>query len=232
MKSARCSCLLLALLAPVLAPGRLPASPAVSVGSTVGVPGITVPVPVNFTTDTNVPSLQFDLHYATNYLAPGAPVGGSALADQQIYYTNGVLPGVYRVLMFSFSNSPLTNGVLVYVPFGIATNAPDHDELLSLSNVVLSNPQGYAVPANASGGVLAIATPPRFRSIVRANGGLIHLELLGASGRTYVLQAATNLPPPQWTAIQTNLATNGVRDFDDSSSAGAPMRFYRAMVVP
>jgi hypothetical protein len=231
MMSAGRRLLLMALLAPVAGPGCLSASPALSIGSTAGGPGTTVPVPVNFTTDTNVPSLQFDLHYATNYLAPGAPVRGSALADQLIYYTNGVLPGVYRVLMFSFSNAPLTNGVLVYVPFVIATNAPDHDEFLSLSNVVLSNPQGFAVPENASGGVLAITTAPRFSSVGRTNGSVIHLELLGASGRAYVLQTATNLPSPQWTALQTNVAANGILEFDDPS-ASAPFRLYRAMVVP
>jgi hypothetical protein len=190
-----------------------------------------VPVPINFTTDTNVPSLQFDLLYATNYLAPGPPVGGSALADQQVFYTNGVLPGVYRVLMFSFSNSLLTNGVLVYVPFAIATNAPDHDEFLSLSNVVLSNPLGFAVPAAASGGALEIIRPPRFISIAGTNDGIIHLELLGASNRTYVLEVATNLLPPQWTALQTNVATHEVLNFDDPISASAPFRFYRAVVT-
>src|ERR1035437_10961053 len=96
--------LLLALLGAMVGPGHLPAAPALSVGSAAGVPGATVPVAVNFTTDTNAPSLQFDLHYATNYLAPGAPVGGSALADQLVFYTNGVLPGVYRALMLSFYN--------------------------------------------------------------------------------------------------------------------------------
>ena len=222
--------LLLALLGAMVGPGHLPAAPALSVGSAAGVPGATVPVAVNFTTDTNAPSLQFDLHYATNYLAPGAPVGGSALADQLVFYTNGVLPGVYRVLMLSFSNAPLTNGVLVYVPFTIASNAPDHDEGLSLSNVVVSSPDGFAVPATASGGVLAIASPPRFTAITRTNGGVTHLQLVGTSGRTYVLQAAANLPPPQWTALQTNVATNGVLGFDDPAPVG--FRYYRAVVVP
>jgi hypothetical protein len=134
--------------------------------------------------------------------------------------------------MFSFSNSPLTNGVLVYVPFAIATNAPDHDEILSLSNVVLSNPEGFAVPANAFGGVLAITQPPRFTSITETNGGIIHLELLGASNRMDVIQGGSSLPAPQWINLQTNIATNGVLDFDDPSSPSVPLRYYRAMVVP
>ena len=178
-----------------------------------------------------IDSEQFE-KVVMNLLAPSAPVGGSALADQLLYYTNGVLPGVYRVLMFSFSNSPLTNGVLVYVPFAITSNAPDHDEVLSLSNVVLSSPQGIAVPANASGGVLAITQPPRFISIAGTSGGSVHLELLGASNRTYVIQTATNLPAPQWITLQTNVATNGVLDFDETSSSSVPLRFFRAMVVP
>ena len=96
------------------------AMPTMSVGTTAGAPGTTNLVPISVTIDTNVVSFQFDLVYATNYLTPGTPIGGSALADQQLA-SAVVTPGIFRVLGFSFSNSPITNGVLAYVPFTIAS---------------------------------------------------------------------------------------------------------------
>jgi hypothetical protein len=125
-----------------LGPAMLWAAPVLSVGSTAGVPGGTVPVAVSYTTDTNAPSLQFDLLYATNYLASGPPAGGSALADHLVA-TSEPTNGVRRVVIFSFSNTPITNGVLVFVPFTITTNAPDHDAALVLSNGAGGQPERH-----------------------------------------------------------------------------------------
>jgi hypothetical protein len=186
-----------------------------------------VDVAINCTTDTNAPSLQFDLVYAANYLVPGAPIRGNALADQQVY-SGEASAGAIRVLMFSLSNSPLTNGVLVYVPFSIATNAPDQDETLVLSNIVVSNPQGSQIPAGSSNGVLSVAVPPQFTSIFTSNQSDIHLQLQGTTGRSYVIAVATNLNAPQWAALTTNVAVNGLVEADDVFALGVPARFYRA----
>jgi hypothetical protein len=199
-----------------------------SLGSTVGTPGTTNLVPISVTIDTNVVSFQFDLLYATNYLTPGTPVGGSALADQQLASAVGS-PGMIRVLGFSFSNSPITNGVLVYVPFTIATNAPDHDETLVLSNMLLVNASAFVVPVTVnSNAILSITVPPRFSAIFRTNAGAMHLELTGTTGRVYVIQATTNLAQPQWRPLATNTDVTGVLPFDDVSAGAFPSRFYRA----
>jgi hypothetical protein len=199
-----------------------------SLGTTAGAPGTTNPVPVGVTIDTNVVSFQFDLLYATNYLTPGTPVGGSALADQQLA-SAVVTPGVFRVLGFSFSNSPLTNGVLAYVPFAIAGNSPDHDEMLVLSNMLLVNAQAFVVPVTVnSNAILSITLPPHFSAIVPTNAGAIHLELTGTTGRVYVVQSATNLVSPQWIPLTTNTDVTGVLRFDDVSASNFPDQFYRA----
>jgi hypothetical protein len=220
-------CWLTALMAVVLWGGALSAEPMLSVGSTAGAPGSTVEVAVNYTTDSDTPALQFDLRYDTNYLTPGTPVGGSALADQEVDSAEPS-PGVLRVLMFSFSDSSLTNGVLVYVPFSISSNAPDEDETLALTNVVVSSAQGEAVLAGASNGVLSIAVPPQFTAIFATTNGETHLQLSGTTGRSYVIEAETNLYPSQWIVLSTNVAVNGVVEFDDASAGAFPSRFYRA----
>ena len=204
------------------------AVPTMSLSTTASAPGSTNPVPVNVTIDSNVVSFQFDLLYATNYLAPGTPIGGNALADQQLA-SAVVSPGVFRVLGFSFSNSPLTNGVLAFVPFAIVSNAPDHDETLVLSNMLLVNAQASVVPVTVnSNALLNITVPPHFNAIFPTNTGILHLELTGTAGRVYVIQATTNLASPQWESLATNTDLTGVQPFDDVLAGSLPHRFYRA----
>ena len=204
------------------------AEPAMSVANTVAAPGTTNLVPVTITVDTNVVSLQFDLTFSTNYLAPGTPVGGKALSDQMLFsavQTNGAL----RVLAVSFTDSPITNGVVAYVPFTVASNSPDHDEPLLMTNVVLANAAAESVPVTVnSNAILSITIPPHFSAIFLTNAGTIHLELTGTAGRVYVIQAATNFAPPQWEAVVTNTNITGILHFDDTSAGAVPARFYRA----
>jgi hypothetical protein len=206
---------------------NLLANSSMSVGTTAGTPGTTDLVPVSIIVDTNVVSFQFDVLYATNWITPGTPVGGSALADQQLA-SAVVTQGQFRVLAFSFSNSPITNGVAVYVPFAITNNAPDHDETLVLSNVVLVTAQAESVPVTVvSNATLSVTVPPRFTAIAPTNSGVLHLELTGTTGRVYVIEATTDLVQPQWSALTTNTATNGVAPFDDPSASTFSNRFYR-----
>jgi len=217
------------LLAVLVVSAGATAAPVLSVNSTAAIPGSTVQVAVRYTTDTNAPSLQFDLLYATNYLATGTPTGGDALADHQVASSEPA-PGVRRVLIFSFSNALLTNGVLAFVPFTIATNAPDHDEALTLSNVVVSTLQANQVLAYSSNGVLTIAVPPQITSVVRTNSGA-RVQLVGTSGREYRLEAQTNVAALQWTPLATNIAVNGLAEFNDATPAAFSSRFYRAALA-
>ena len=159
------------LAAVLLTAGNAPADSSMSMDTTAGAPGTTNLVPVNVLIDTNVVSLQFDLLYATNDLTPGTPVGGNALSDQQLF-SNVVSPGQFRVLAISFADTPLTNGVAVYVPFAIGAEASDHDEPLVLSNVVLVSAQAEAVPVTvASNATLSITVPPHFTAVVPTGAG-------------------------------------------------------------
>ena len=213
----------------LLGTGGAPAMPSMSLGTTAAAPGTTDSVPISVTIDTNVVSFQFDLLYATNYLTPGTPIGGSALADQQLA-SAVVTPGVFRVLGFSFDNMPITNGVLAYVPFAIAANAPDHDEALVLSNMLLVNAQAFVVSNTVnSNAVLSITVPPQFSAIFPTNAGAMHLELTGTTGRVYVIQASTNFAQPQWSPLATNTDVTGVLPFDDVSAGAVQYRFYRAV---
>jgi Cohesin domain len=213
----------------LIAPATVMATPTMSIGSTTNVPGATNLVPVSVTIDTNVVSLQFDIWYNTNYFTPGTPIGGNALSDQQLY-SAVVSNQIFRVLAISFDDMPLTNGVVAYVPFVIASNTPDHDDSLLLSNVVLVDAAASNVPVNVnSNAVLTVTVAPEFTAIYPTNGG-IHLDLTGTPGRVYSVQAATNLSLPQWTTLAINTNLTGVLSFDDSPALDSN-RFYRAQFI-
>ena len=160
----RIQCRLAVMVALLFGTGDVLAESFLSLGTTAGAPGTTDSVPVNVIVDTNViVSFQFDLLYAANTLTPGTPVGGSALADQQLA-SAVVTQGQFRVLAFSFSNSPITSGVAVYVPFAITNNALDHDESLILSNVLLVSTQAQSVAVTVlSNATLSVTVPPSSR---------------------------------------------------------------------
>jgi len=210
---------------------NLSADTLLSVQSTAGAPGTTAVVALNYLSDTNAPSLHFDLLYPTNDLVLGRPVRGEALSDHLLAWLE-VMPGLRQVAIVSLSNSPLSNGVVAYMPFSISTNAVDHDEILSLSNILVSNAMAQVVPSEGSNGVLAVAVPPNFSAIFLTNGGVIHLELSGTTGRNYAIQSTTNLSLPSWTTLFTNTNAGGILKFDDVAVPGVSSRYYRAVVVP
>ena len=55
-------------------------------------------------------------------------------------------------------------------------------------------------------------------------------QIAGAAGKTYLLQASTNLV--DWTVIATNVAPAGVFEITDASATNYPYRFYRAVKLP
>jgi hypothetical protein len=148
----------------ILLPAVAPAAPTLAISPTNGVPGVTVQVAVTLLTDTNVTALQFDLRYNPQSLAAGDPEAGGAVADH-VVASSGVSSGTLRVALHSFSNTPLTNGVLVFVPLTIATNELLARESLVLTNLVLYNDNASTnkIPAvNSVNGSLTIARPPHF----------------------------------------------------------------------
>jgi hypothetical protein len=118
---------------------------------------------------------------------------------------------------------------VVYMPFTIATNSPDHDEPLMFTNVAATDAAGVGVFLPATNGVLSVIVPPRV-SIARTNGGIMQLAFNGSTNRNYLVQAATNLAAPQWLAFTNVVAgTNAV--FDDVTASNFPVRFYRVQVA-
>jgi len=86
----------------------------------------------------------------------------------------------------------------------------------------------YAVTAEP----LAPSSPAQARLAVlsRSSTGQISLRLYGPNGSKFAVDASTNFT--QWTALQTNLVSNGCFDYTDTNAPALTRRFYRARFVP
>ncbi len=205
------------------------AVPLLSVVSTQGVPGSTATIAINYASNTNITGLNFDLLYNTNYLQLGAVTQGNPLPGG-IYGTNLIAPGQFRVLVLSGFGTFLSNGPVVYMPFTIATNSPDHEEPLVFTNVAATDAAGVGMALPTTNGVLSVIVPPRV-SIKLTSGGIRQLAFSASTNRSYAVQSATNLAAPQWLAF-TNVISGSDPVFDDMTATNFPVRFYRVLVAP
>jgi hypothetical protein len=89
-------------------------------------------------------------------------------------------------------------------------------------------------PANAPALIVEFTMPtnipPRFDAIVRRSDGTIQLTVTGDAGRSYVIEASTNLNA--WNGIKTNTPAASSFDFIDAQSTNFFQRFYRAFLQP
>ncbi len=78
--------------------------------------------------------------------------------------------------------------------------------------------------------VTADALPPvRLMSLGRDGTGQFLLRLTGPSGSRWAVEASTNLV--QWTALKTNVVTDGFFDYIDSGARTLSKRYYRSREV-
>lgn len=208
------------------------AATTLSLGSPGAGPGEFAGVAVQFQSDASPVALQFDVHFDAARLTPGY-----AVADQAgtgfLIRSGSSRPGVVRVLVYSDSNRPMVNGTLVTLPLRVVPSALGGGTPLTISNVVLSSSSGTRLePVTAVGGSVTIRneTSPVFqRPTVSANGQWV-LTLNGQDGRSYTLQASTDLAT--WQPLATVVATGGVAVFNDAPAAGRTHRYYRAVLAP
>jgi uncharacterized repeat protein (TIGR03803 family) len=113
-------------------------------------------------------------------------------------------------------NSIGTNGPALSVTNFQATNEGTY-------NVVVSNALGSVTGSNA----LVLLNAPLRVGAFSLSGGLFQLQLIGAAGSNYALEASSNLFT--WTTLFTNKATNGFLILEDTNAGTLDWRFYRGV---
>ena len=203
----------------------------------------------NFTSN-NAPGLGFfaltttnsgnDL--ALNFIGNQAPVAGPATYSRpkdtplkiaiSDLLTNASDPDGDSISLLSVG-SPSTNGATVtmdtnfvyYTPPAVNPNVTD-TFTYTVADVYGATNQGT---------VTVTIAPPTNGQSVNITGlatladGTTEISFAGIPGRTYLIQAATNLTPTiTWTTIGTNTAgTNGLFQFNDLNSTNFVNRYYR-----
>ncbi|MDZ4861685.1 MAG: cohesin domain-containing protein [Candidatus Hydrogenedentes bacterium] len=76
--------------------------------------------------------------------------------------------------------------------------------------------------------VLFPTNDARLGGLSRLSTGIVSFDVRGTPGRTYVIQASTNLV--NWVDISTNYSAGDVIAFTDVDSSKFPQRFYRAVL--
>jgi len=209
------------------------ASPAfaqvnVVVGTSGGAPGSTVSLPFVIQADSNIVALQFDVQFDPARFASQAAVAGSD-ATNHLADSEPQPAGTRRVILYSTTNAPLNDGIVVAAPFTIALDAPDGFYPVSLTNVIFSNGSGERVRlSHGVTGYLVVGTnsPPAWLHFPEFTGGRARFILTGLPEADYRIEASTNLT--DWTSLSTNLAHGGAVFFSDLEAGIFPCRSYRA----
>ena len=115
----------------------------------------------------------------------------------------------------------LTNGASVTVTIVVSPTIPG---LHNSTAIVAAN----QIELNLADNTVSTTTQVNGAALSSApSKGLFSLTLLGQNGRSYVIEASSDLT--LWTPISTNSVANGLLLFTDQDAASFPRRFYRAI---
>jgi hypothetical protein len=124
-----------------------------------------------------------------------------------------------------------TNAIVYYTLDGTlpTTNSARYSAPLLLTNSVALEANEFETNFNNSiaAGALFDIQPFSFTSMGFTTGHVFQLELSGAAGSNYVLQATTNFI--NWTPLVTNLAASNIFNLQDPGASNFPYRFYRVI---
>jgi hypothetical protein len=136
-------------------------------------------------------------------------------------------------LLASFNNASNRTWPLATTTAGVLNFAAD-DFAVDTAGFA-NDPAGgsFSIAVEGSNLVLKFApyvppTPAGFTGVVPQPDGSMQLSVTGAVGQSVILLGTTNLTPPLWQPLQTNvIGPGGTLIFTDPQATNLPARFYR-----
>lgn len=169
-RSNRCRLVAMGCAAALLLPAAMQAvaAPSMAAGSASGLPGAVIHVPVTFSRDASVTSLQFDITYDASRLEAGMAVAGTDISSH-LLRSSVPRPGTQRVVISPTATladvgKPALSGsnTLATIPFFIKGNARPASLPITLTNVIMSNATAARVAAGAvTGGSISVQLDTR-----------------------------------------------------------------------
>ena len=114
-----------------------------------GLPGTMVSIPINLSSDASVVGVQLDLGFDAGQLTFMGATAGSVLDPSHIVRDGELEPGVNRVLIYSEANLLVPDGDVLNLNFDIGSMATVGTEMVSLSMVLLADPDAAEVPTDS-----------------------------------------------------------------------------------
>ncbi len=126
-------------------------------------------------------------------------------------------PDTNAAVYYTLNGSlPTTNSFLYAGPFVLASNA-----------TVLASAFEPDFNHSVSASALFVVEPVQISFGQFLTNGQFQLQVMGAPGSNYVLQATTNLL--KWTSLSTNLLQSNLLYLVDPGATNHPLRFYRVL---
>lgn len=202
------------------------AAPALTAGNVTALIETTVPVPITLAGGAGVSAVQFDATFDAGIFASAGAAAGGALAGHLIV-TKLAAPDRLRVIVYSPTNGPIANGIVIHLPFIIASAAPTGSSSIELSNVIFSDNRGARITGSSGNGSITVSPgePPKLEALMLALNGDVSFMLTGVPGQSYILQRSSDLV--NWSPFSTNVVLTGSLQVQDLRP-NVPYRFYRA----
>jgi hypothetical protein len=120
--------------------------------------GVSVPVSLSSGVAEEVSAGQFDISFSSAVVSVWDVTAGAAAtsASKDVNFST-IEPGRIRVIFAGLNQNVIADGVIANVLFDIASGASGGEQPLTLSGVLLSDPNGIAVPSAAVSGSIDIA---------------------------------------------------------------------------
>ncbi len=174
----------------------------------------------------------------TNFTVQGSgevlvidPVSPELLWRHTVTVTGKVRPADHRVWVNGVQATVKADGT--WVALQVPTFSPNGGTVVFEVTALPPSASTNAPPAKANE-VISVAADLGTNVVTLNAGrpacGRFDLDLSGAAGRSFILQASTNLI--DWSPILTNLNSRPTFHFSDTSAEGYPCRFFRVVPVP
>lgn len=190
-------------------------------------------------------SIDLDNKYTdVSYLLDGT----NTVVVTDLQFTNNVSYQLNITMNFAANrwSATFNNQIIATNQFITTVNAPltlaDIDAVWLINQKSYTNGQGQVFTTNAPGNNYMMfdnfrvtaetipITPAQVKFLGRTTEGWGLLRVTGPDGLRWAVEATTNFV--NWTALKTNLISDGYADLVDNTSAGMTRRFYRARYVP
>lgn len=220
----------IACLAVLVSSGLTVSAAELRLGQAVAAPGSTVSVPVTFAGTTGAVAAQFDVRFDPSRASLTAVSAGGTLAGHVVDQEQ-IEPGHWRALVYSTTNGPISEGVMVRLGFTVPTNSPDAVVPLVMSDAVLAMVAGQPVqPLAQADGMLTIASVERLVFTSVGADGSVRATITGVPGRELTLQGSPDLF--HWADLSRLTNQTGLLIITNSPPAGRSAYFYRTAFRP